>query len=111
MPMSYLVIVPPNFPALAPGVIRIEYGPTDQVQNGPADGIALVNNSAKLLIDALSYEGAVTMAMLPFDTVSLVEGTLLPANVADSNTLPGSLARLPNGVDTDDAATDWNFTA
>jgi hypothetical protein len=42
-------------------------------------------------------------------TVSLVEGTALPATVADSNTAPGSLCRNPNGTDTDNAATDWSF--
>jgi large repetitive protein len=30
--------------------------------------------------------------------------------VADSNTVTGSLARIPNGSDTDDAAADWAFT-
>ena len=42
-------------------------------------------------------------------TVSLVEGTVLPASVADSNTTNGSLARLPDGTDTNDAATDRAF--
>ena len=32
-------------------------------------------------------------------TRSLVEGTALAASVADSNTVVGSLARLPNGHD------------
>ena len=42
--------------------------------------------------------------------MSLVEGTELPAAVADSNTVAGSLSRNPNGRDTDDAASDWVFT-
>ena len=41
---------------------------------------------------------------------SLVEGTQLPVDVADSNTVDGTLARIPDGSDTDDAATDWSFT-
>jgi hypothetical protein len=40
----------------------------------------------------------------------LVEGTPLPVGVADSNTVTGSLARIPNGSDTGDAAADWRFT-
>ena len=40
----------------------------------------------------------------------LVEGTLLPVDVADSNTVDGTLARIPDGADTDDAAADWSFT-
>jgi hypothetical protein len=44
-------------------------------------------------------------------TRSLVEGTALSAAIADSNTIPGSLARLPDGTDNDNAAADWNFTS
>ena len=40
----------------------------------------------------------------------LVEGTMLPVDVADSNTVDGTLSRIPDGTDTDNAATDWSFT-
>ena len=40
----------------------------------------------------------------------LVEGTMLPVDVADSNTVDGTLARLPDGKDGNNAATDWAFT-
>ena len=40
----------------------------------------------------------------------LVEGTVLPVDVADSNTVEGTLARIPDGTDTNNAATDWSFT-
>jgi hypothetical protein len=43
-------------------------------------------------------------------TYNLVEGTMLPEDVADSNTQIGSLIRNPNGRDTNDAASDWVFT-
>ncbi len=83
---------------------------SNMIQNGSPDGVALVSGST--LIDALSYEGAITAAVIPsVGTVSLVEGTMLPATVADSNTAAGSLCRIPNGADTNDAATDWAFTA
>ncbi|HEY4245126.1 MAG TPA: amidohydrolase family protein [Kofleriaceae bacterium] len=85
---------------------------TGTVQNGAPDGMALVDNSNHTVIDALSYEGPMTAAILGSGfpaTVSLVEGTALPATVADSNTAPGSLCRNPNGTDTDNAATDWSF--
>ncbi|HEY0250519.1 MAG TPA: lamin tail domain-containing protein, partial [Kofleriaceae bacterium] len=84
------------------------------VQNGAPDGLALVDTSSHTVIDALSYEGPITGAILgtgfPAST-SLVEGTVLPDTVADSNTGPGSLCRSPNGTDTDNAATDWAFCA
>ena len=39
-----------------------------------------------------------------------VQETVLPTDVADSNTVGGSLSRIPKGADTDDAAADWRFT-
>jgi hypothetical protein len=81
-----------------------------ELQNGAPDGIALLDTAATTLVDALSYEGAITAATIGGITYSLVEGTLLPVTVADSNTADGSLSRIPNGRDTDDAASDWQFT-
>ena len=84
---------------------------TDAIQNGSPDGIALIDTAGPLLIDALSYEGAMTAVTLPgfAAKVSLVEGTVLPTSVADSATVEGALCRSPNGIDTDNAATDWKF--
>jgi hypothetical protein len=79
-------------------------------QNGAPDGAALIGTGGTLL-DALSYEGAIEAATIGGTTYDLVEGTLLPAATADSNTVVGSLSRFPNGSDTNDAATDWAFTA
>jgi hypothetical protein len=92
---------------LEPGAYRV--WDTDP-QNGSPDGVALVDTAAGVLLDALSYEGPIVDALIGGVTVSLVEGTLLPADVADSNTVEGSLSRIPNGADTDDAAADWLFT-
>jgi hypothetical protein len=78
-------------------------------QNGAPDGVALVSGSTSV-VDALSYEGEITQAQIGGGAVSLVEGTALPASVADSNTVAGSLIRNPDGHDSDDAATDWAFT-
>jgi len=79
-------------------------------QNGAPDGVALIGSGGGLL-DALSYEGAIETATIDSNTYSLVEGTVLPAATADSNTVPGSLSRIPNGSDTGNAAADWAFTA
>jgi hypothetical protein len=78
-------------------------------QNGP-DAVALYDVVDNEVLDSLSYEGAIHAALIGSGTYDLVEGTPLPGDVADSNTVAGSLARLPNGSDTDDAATDWAFT-
>jgi large repetitive protein len=79
-------------------------------QNGAPDGLALIDTATSTLLDALSYEGAITTATIGGKTYDLVEGTMLPVDVADSNTVEGDLARIPDGKDTDDAATDWAFT-
>jgi len=79
-------------------------------QNGAPDGVALVDIATGELLDALSYEGEITEAVIGEATYSLVEGTALPASVADSNTVDGSLSRIPDGEDTNDAASDWVFT-
>ena len=83
---------------------------TDAIQNGAPDGLALVDNTSHTLIDALSYEGAMTMVDLPGFTapVSLVEGTA--ATAADANS-GGTLCRSPNGQDTDNANADWKLCA
>jgi hypothetical protein len=89
-------------------------GATDQIQNGGPpnpDGLALYDTSTGTLVDALSYEGSITMCTISGHTFSLVEGTALAATVADSTSVVGSLSRLPNGTDTDNAVTDWNFTS
>jgi len=79
-------------------------------QNGAPDGLALVDTAKSVLLDALSYEGAITTATIGTKVFDLVEGTVLPADVADSNSIDGTLARIPDGTDANDAATDWAFT-
>ena len=93
--------------ALAAGAYRVI---SIDAQNGSPDGVALYSTRYEGVMDALSYEGAIERAFIGPFAHTLVEGTALPASVADSNTVKGSLARVPNGSDTDDAATDWAFT-
>ena len=93
------------------GVVIRFPGARDQIQNGPPDGVALIDTSTQTLADALSYEGPIERAFIGPFAHTLVEGNPLPASVADSNSVTGSLARLPNGSDTGDAATDWAFTS
>ena len=81
-----------------------------EMQNGAPDGLALIDTASKALLDALSYEGEIHAATIDGQVYDLVEGAPLAASVADSNTVDGSLSRLPDGADTNDAATDWAFT-
>ena len=102
---SYLVIK--NAAVTVPGGVLTLATADSTVQNGAPDGIAIIDTSDSSVVDALSYEGAITAAVitgLP-GPVSLVEGTATP--LVDDGTTVSSMARTPNGADTDDAATDW----
>lgn len=90
----------------AGGYLKVDAEP----QNGAPDGIALINLGTKVMLDALSYEGAIRNASIDGQVYDLVEGTVLPDTVADSNTVNGSLARIPDKRDTNNAASDWAFT-
>ena len=106
---DYLVIAGPNV-SVPPSAKKLDpVWSTDQIQNGAPDGVAIVDPVTQTVIDALSYEGAITAATLADFTapVSLVEGT--PTTAADTNTDGSSLCRLPDGHDTNDAATDWTL--
>ena len=110
---QYLVVASTNLSGIATGA-RVLYFPAGEnsVQNGAPDGLALINTGALTIYDVFCYEGAMTAANINgfSGTHSLVEGTALSAAIADSNTINGSLARLPDGTDNDNAAADWNFT-
>jgi hypothetical protein len=82
-----------------------------EAQNGAPDGVALIDTASHALVDALSYEGAITSATIDAQTYNLVEGTALADTVVDSNTVDGSLSRIPDKQDGNDAAADWEFTS
>jgi hypothetical protein len=111
---QYLVVASTNLSGIAAGA-RVLYflAGENNIQNGAPDGLALINTGALSIADAFCYEGAMPAANINgfSGTRSLVEGTALSASIADSNTAIGSLARLPNATDNDNAAADWNFTS
>jgi large repetitive protein len=112
-PGQYLVVKSSATIVLPPGTLTMQFaGTTDQIQNGAPDGVALVDTASLRLLDTLSYEGSITAAVITGfpGTYNLVEGTPLSASVADNNSVNGSLGRLPNGIDSNDTATDRNFT-
>jgi hypothetical protein len=104
---GYLVIGSASLLAtLPPGPLQITLG--GSLQNGAPDGMALVDVARARVIDTLSYEGALVLALIPElgGPVTLVEAVATP--VIDNNAL-GSLARTPNGQDTDVARDDWQY--
>jgi len=105
-PGGYLVVRTPGL-AVAPGALTLDFAlPVGNLQNGAPDGIVVVHTLVPAQLDALSYEGEITDATVPpLGVVSLVEGQATP--VLDDGVAPGSLSRLPNGVDSNDALSDW----
>lgn len=108
---SYLVVANPAV-TVAPGATVINFAnASDNIQNGAPDALLLLDTANHQVVDALSYEGAITAAVLTGETgvFNLVEGTAF--TTADSNTANNSLSRLPNGADTDNASADWMLSA
>lgn len=108
---GYLVITTAMVTVPAPAVRYIpptaQWPATNAVQNGGPDGMLLVNLSTSTIIDRLSYEGSITNASISgFGTITLVEGTMTTATDIDG-AAARSIARFPNGTDTDNAAADW----
>jgi hypothetical protein len=107
---SYLVVAS-STTTVDINATKITFGAaSNNIQNGNPDGLAIINKTTGEVVDALSYGGSITMAMITGLTGprTLVEGT--PTALKDSNTAVGSLSRFPNGMDNDNAATDWIFT-
>ena len=106
---EYLVYGDPDVVnALPPGTASITIPAQIAIENTGPYGIALANTVDEILLDALSYEGSITEADLGFaNPVSLVEGNAT-SELDDADV--GSMARIPNGQDTDDAVTDWLYT-
>jgi hypothetical protein len=109
---TYLVIGPTAVVVTVPSSAKTLVFPgtavTDLIQNGPADAVALVGASGNI-VDSLSYEGAATWNT-GTTTIPLTEGAASTSGLKDSNTVAGSLSRLPDGVDTNVNATDFKFT-
>jgi len=82
---------------------------TNNMQNGAPDAVALFDTVSSTLLDGLSYEGSIVGAQ--FDGVpgtwNLVDGAGSAA--VDSNTVDGSISRIPDGTDSGDDLTDWIF--
>ncbi len=97
---------PPNQPPTKPTA-----WPGSGIQNGDPDGVLLLNTSTGRVIDRLSYGGPMTTCKVTNigGEISLVEGTALDPTVRDVVT--GSLGRNELGRDTNDANTDWKFSA
>jgi len=110
-PGGYLVVGSSNL-VVAPGAAVIRLAAPNSIQNGAPDGVALVNVATQQLLDAFSYEGSITSAVITGfpGPVSLIEGAALSPLIFDDGLGTNSLIRWPNGVDSNNAATDWRLS-
>lgn len=112
-PGAYLMIAGAGVDVPA-SVQKIDPGwTTDAIENGSPDAAAIIDDVTLTVLDSVSYEGSITAAsIIGFpNPVSLVEGQALAPSVADSDSAIVTLCRLPNGVDTNNAASDWTVCA
>jgi hypothetical protein len=114
LPAGQYLVVGTTQVKIPAGALKLNFAEaSDTIQNGSPDGVALVDNVAPKLIDALSYEGSMPpLAVMGLPGLAkLVEGTVLPAGQADSSAVDSvSLIRLPDGTDTNNAASDWKVS-
>ncbi|MFN0251756.1 MAG: lamin tail domain-containing protein [Kofleriaceae bacterium] len=115
-PGQYLVLGPAALVTGLPVTVKsvTMTGTTDLIQQGPRDSVFLVDvgdagaSIAPRIVDSISYEGN-TSANLTYDAAgqSLVLVPEGASGVDDSDSIAGSLCRLPDGVDTDSNAADF----
>jgi vibriolysin len=113
-PGKYAVISSPTMPGADAGAAAGRFvfpATSNNMRNGGPNGVGILDKTTSRLVDALSYGGALVAAQVSgvSGTLDFVEGTA--ATAVDSNTSQGSLARVPNGRDTDDADSDWVFSS
>ncbi len=106
-PGQFLVVASPSV-VVDPAAVRVTLpGP---IHNGPPGAVGILDLEASRLVDALSWGGAIHAGVLLGGlTLDFVEPAGGPGlSLTDPG--PGSLIRLPDGADTDDANADWRLT-
>jgi len=105
-PQSYLVVAAQTV-QVPEGVMTLRFDLPNNglIQNGP-DGVLLWDSVASEPVDGMAYEAPVGPVDMDGVEVPVTEGTATPDDPDD-----GSLCRLPDGEDTDDAAADWGICA
>lgn len=103
---GYLVVANAGV-VVEPGAVVIGI-PDGSIQNGAPDAIALYHAGNDVVLDAISYEGAVNAATIGASIFDLVSGTPTPAS--DTGAPARSIIRFPNAQDTGDDSVDWRAT-
>lgn len=101
---AYLVVA--NAAVVVPGSVTKITIDDNVVQNGAPDAVALFNVTTHTLVDSLSYEGDITTSTTYMGGTFTVGEMSSPA-ATDTASATQSLARIPNGSDTNNSSVDW----
>jgi hypothetical protein len=109
---GYLVIAGPGV-AVPPEALKLTpsgWESSNRIQNGPSDALMLFDTIGRRIIDTVSYNGSLRRAILSGESTErdATEGTA--GAPADSNSVSGSLGRLPDGQDTGQNGADVRFS-
>jgi hypothetical protein len=110
---GYLVIAGPGVTAAAASVTYTPagWGSSNRVQNGPNDAVVLFDAIGGRILDAVSYAGTLHRAVIA-DQAGEWDATEGDAGApTDSNSMVGSICRLPDGRDTGANGADFLFSA
>jgi cysteine-rich repeat protein len=111
-PQQYLVICPmtptpgtcPAGLTVAPGAVILNFGAATNILQNDNEGIGIFNLGNNSMVDAVSYEGAVTTGTVNgVGTFSFVEGTTATA----ADTAASANQRFPNARDTQRNSVDF----
>jgi cysteine-rich repeat protein len=80
------------------------------IQNGDPDAVGIYDTVHDSLVDSLSYGGQTPAIVLGTASLNFQEGTGATTTLKDSNTVDGSVSRVPNGLDSNANAADFKFT-
>jgi hypothetical protein len=108
---SFLVVAAPGVP-VDPAAVKLMppgWELSNRIQNGPRDAVMLFDTIARRIVDTVSYNGVLHNAILSGEQVErdATEGSV--GAPSDSNTVTGSIGRIPSGCDTGQNGADFRF--
>jgi hypothetical protein len=110
---SFLVVAGPGV-QVDPAAVKLApagWELSNRIQNGPRDAVMLFDTIAARIVDTVSYNGILHNAILSGEQAErdATEGSV--GAPADSNTVTGSIGRIPSGSDTGQNGVDFRFCA
>ncbi len=110
---TYLVVAGPNVSVAASAMKYTPAGweSSNRIQNGPNDAVMLFDTIADRVIDTVTYAGVLHRALIVGHAAELDATEGSAGAPADSNTVTGSIGRMPNATDTGHNNLDFKLNA